>query len=178
MAKTTKEVTVRCDARKVQVGSVFSRHSHGIVTKIQGQRFFLKNDIGIDWELAGDNILEGEFSFADQYEDESKESRTKVIEVLKENSHTACTVVFRKKADMKHMAKELAKGQGKLSDREWLKKVEELDAGELRTMEGYHTNSFDEHGRLRFNESGKGPRLIDPRTIESVIVARQKLVVK
>jgi hypothetical protein len=177
-ADTTVETTARCDTSKVKVGSVFSRHSHGTVVSVRDGYYTLRNDGGFEWEIHGDNILENEFSFADQHDEEIRESRTRIIEIMNENGHTAMTVVYRKKPDPKHVAKELAKGKGKTSDRAWNKKVKDLVDGELRTMVGYHTNSFDSFDRLRFHEHGKGPRLVDPRTVELLIVARQKFVVK
>ena len=174
----TIETTARCDASKVIVGSVFSRHSHGVVTDISGQNYGLRNEHGFEWTIRGRDILEAEFSFADQYEDTLKDSRTKIIEVLRQHSHTAMTIVFNKKVDPKVVAKELAAGQGSLSSRAWTAKVKSLMEGEERTMIGHHSNHFDEHQRLVFIEQGKGPRLVDPRTIKSLTVGRLRYEVK
>ena len=176
---TASESTHRCDARKVQVGSCFSRHSHGTVVAINGDIYTLRNNLGNEWDIKGSNILEWEFSFADQFDQEVKESRTRINEILQENSHTAMTIVFNKKPDPKVIAKETADGKPKdMTDRAWQTKINALVAGEERTMVGYHTSTFDEHQRLRFFEQGKGPRLVDTRTIKQVIVDRTKYVVK
>jgi len=180
---TSVEKTVhRCDANKVQVGSVFSRHSHGEVLAIQntmqGKTYSMRNEAGFEWVIRGEDILEHEFAFADQHDDEVKESRTKVIESLSDNRFTAMTICFNKKADHKDVAKALAEGQGDLSTRAWNKKVKDMMAGEERIMIGHSTGQFDEHQRLRFIEHGKGPRLVDTRTVRWLIVNRTRYVVK
>ena len=170
-----------CDASKVKVGSVFSRHSFGKVldkgTDRGTEYFKIQNLEGKTWTITAD-IVEAEFSFADQFETTETVSRTRAIEVLTENPYRSITISFRKKVDHKEVAKELAKGQEQLTKRQWTKKVKDLLAGEERTMEGYHTGTFDEHRRLRFNESGKGARLVDPRTVDWMIVGRTKYKVK
>lgn len=175
---TTTETTARCDASKIEVGSTFSRHSHGQVVQRRGDLFTLRNQHGFEWDINGANILEAEFSFADQHDNEVKESRSKINEILQEHAHTAMTIVFNKKPDPKHVAKELSAGKGSETDRNWNAKVKKLIEGEERTMIGYHTSSFDEHQRLKFIEQGKGPRLVDTRTIKMIVVGRTKYTVK
>ncbi len=188
--------TESCDVSKVTAGSQFTRHSNGVVLSIeeklfQGRKYKvyrLRNSDGLEWTI-DDVILSKEFSFADQCDDVDKPeklSRTKLIEILKENPRTAMTVCFNKKVDPKAVAKTLAEGQGKLSARAWNKAVATSVAGEETTLIGYHTLSFDEHQRLRFikiggKDFGSGKpefRLIDTRTLQSVVVNRTKYVVK
>lgn len=171
------ETTKRCDAKKVKVGDVFSRHSFGTVIYKQGDRLGLRNSDGYEWTIDS-NILEQEFSFAEQFDSEEQVSRTRIIELLTENPRTAMTVCFNKKPDPKAIAKELSTGQGELSARAWNKKVSDLVAGEERVMVGHHFGVFDEHRRLHFTESTKGGRLVDPRTINWLIVCRVKYTVK
>ena len=175
--KAKTESTSRCNPRLVKVGSVFSRHSFGVVTEVSGNRVGLRNDKGFEWHVDA-NIIEQEFSFADQFDTEEEVSRTRAIEVMSEHSHTAMTIVFRKQPDAKAVADTLKAGQGSMSDKDWKKLVAAQVAGEERTMIGHHSNSYDEHRRLHFSESGVGPRLVDPRTIESLIVNRVKYAVK
>lgn len=196
--KTTKpaEPQELCDVSKVAVGSQFSRRSFGEVLQIEDKVingtpikiFKLRNSHGLEWTI--DNvILAREFAFADQCDNADKVeklSRTKLIEVLKDSPRTAMTVTFHKKVDKKAVAKSLSEGQGKLSARAWNKVVREALAGEECVIVGYHTLSFDDHQRLRFIKiggegfgSGKPAfRLVDPRTVTSVIVNRTKYVVK
>ena len=165
----------RCNASKVKVGSVFSRHSFGVATGLN-HRISVRNTGGDEWELDR-HIVEREFSFADQYDSEEQLSRTKAIEVMTENSHTAMTINYNKKPDPKVVAPALKSGQGKMSDDDWQAHVEKLMAGEERTIVGYHQNSFDEHQRLRFTEvteTGAGMKLVDPRTLNWVVCNRKR----
>jgi len=179
---TKEEITQRCDAGRIEVGSVFSRHSHGKVTNITTDRggrkvYTLRNEHGKEWDVLGSDLLEWEFSFADQFDNEITDSRSKINEILLENRRIAMTVCFRKKAKDAAAAKILAEGQGDLSDRAWLKKYRETTAGEERVMIGHHSGALDEHQRLRFIEQDKGPRLVDTRTTQWVICDRTKYIV-
>lgn len=176
---TTTETTRRCDLAKVKEGHVFSRHSFGKVIAIHRgmNRIELRNSEGLQWTVDG-AILEQEFSFAEQSDGVEEVSRTRAIEVVTENPRTAMTINFNKKADPKAVAKELAAGQGSLSAKDWNAKVSTLLDGEERTMIGWHYGVFDDHKRLSFIEDEKGPRLVDPRTINYVICNRVRYNVK
>lgn len=176
---STTETTRRCDLSKVQVGAVFSRHSFGKVMAIHRgmNRIELRNSEGLQWTVDG-TILEQEFSFAEQHEGVEDVSRTDAIKAVLENPRTAMTINFNKKADPKVVAKELAAGQGSLSAKDWNAKVSSLMDGEERTMIGWHFGGVDPHGRLNFIEEANGPRLIDPRTINYVVVGRKRYNVK
>jgi len=176
--KTAEESTNRCDAKKIAIGSVWSRHSYGKVTGRTGNRFTLRSEEGLEWDIDGANIMEAQFSFADQHTQEITESRSKINEVIMENRGIAMTVCFKKKTKSNDKAKALKDGQGSLSDRAWNKKVKDLDEGEERVMIGHHSGVLDEHQRLKFTETGVGQRLIDMRTTQWVIVDRTKYIVK
>jgi hypothetical protein len=182
------------DISKVEVGHYFSRHSFGkVLEKAEitdpqtGDTITVlkvENADGTTWLVDGP-LVEKEFSFADQHDTEEKVSRTALIDVLKENPHTAMTVNYRKKTDPKEVAKLLKDGQGTVATRTWNKRVKEALAGAQSELVGYHTNSFDEHQYLRFiklNSSGSRPgpafRLVDVKKIDSLIVRRKKYVVK
>lgn len=167
----------RCNVSKVKVGSVFSRHSFGVVTASDGYTYKLRNTDGFEWAISKD-ILAQEFSFADQHDTEAKVSRSEAIEILTKNSHTAMTVNFDKKLDPADVAAALQGGKGQLSDRDWQKAVAAALVGENRTMIGHHMGEFDEHQRLKFEEHGQGRRLVDPRTINFIVVNRVKYIVK
>jgi len=186
MSSTTSiptETAKACDFDKVQVGSVFSRHSFGkVILKTRnpqtGEEIAqVENSNGEKWTISA-GIVENEFSFADQFDDEEKVSRTRCIEILTDNPRTAMTINYRKKPDAKKIAKETRAGKpGAMTVKDWDAMVKELVSGELRTMVGYHSNGYDEHRRLRFNEAGVGQRLVDPRTLEFMVVDRVKYVV-
>lgn len=190
MASTSSipsETRGRCDADKVKVGDTYTRHSVGTIKKIenvfnrQTQRYetvmMIENSNGDVWTV-GKEIIGLEFSIAEQFDEEEAITRTRMIEILTEHPRTAMTVNFNKKPDPKAAAKLLEEGKGKLSSKAWNAKVAEAMAGEERTMVGYHALSFDEHRRLRFQETGKGQRLVDPKTLNWLIVDRVKYVLK
>lgn len=165
---------------KVKPGDVWSRHSHGEVIARHGGGgggVRVRNASGFEWDVA-EEIIEKEFSFADQFRLVDKYSRTAVIEALTDNPRRAMTICFSKKVDPKDVAKVLAGGQREGNAREWNKLVKLSLEGEQRIMVGYHSNRYDEHRRLHFQEHGKGPRLVDPRTIKWMIVNQHKYVVK
>lgn len=176
---THTSVSRRCSVKKVEVGSVFTRHSFGVVTRVDpvAKKVFLKNTAGVEWEISND-ILEHEFTFADQYETTETVSRTRAIEIMMEHPGTAMTVNYHKKLEPKVVAAALKAGQGKLSDKDWQKLVDGHLVGEERTMVGQHHAKFDEHQRLHFDEHDVGSRLVDPRTIQWLIVNRARYDVK
>jgi hypothetical protein len=143
-----------------------------------GNRFTLRSEEGLEWDVDGANIMEAQFSFADQHTQEVKESRSKINEILLSYRGTALTVCFKKKPKANDVAKALAEGQGSQTQRAWNKKVKELIEGEERIMVGHHSGSLDEHQRLKFTETGVGQRLVDTRSTQWVIVDKTKYVVK
>ena len=171
------ETTRRCNADKVGIDSFFTRHSSGKVISRGTGSFKLRNSEGVEWSIDA-NILEQEFTFADQYECEEKISRTALIEIIVQAPRTAMTVQFNKKPKHLDVAKALACGQGELTDRQWNAAVKKEVAGEERTMVGHHYGKFDEHQRLKFNEAGVGMRLVDLRTVNWAIINQVEYTVK
>lgn len=176
--KPAAEDTRLCDPAKITTGDFFSRHSFGSIEgRSFGGRFSVQNQDGFSWQV-DENIIAQEFSIAGQFETEETVSRTRAIEILTENPYTAMQITFRKKPDAKAVAEALSVGKGEMTDRAWSKLVREQMAGEQREMKGYHRNHYDEHRRLNFSEAGVGNRLVDPRTVEEIIVRRTKFKVK
>jgi hypothetical protein len=148
------------------------------VTGRRGDRFTLRSEDGFEWDVDGANIMEAQFSFADQFTQEIKSSRSEINQIVLENRSIALTICFKKKPKSNDIADLLAVGQGSLSQRAWRKKVKDLQDGEERVMIGHHNGILDEHQRLKFYEAGKGPRLVDTRTTQWVLVDRVKYIVK
>lgn len=172
----------RSDIRKVKTGSVFSRHSFGTVRRQSSWECDVENVEGTKWTVRGD-LIEKEFSFADQHDIDVSTSRSSVIGVVVARPYTAMTVTFRKKVEPKDVAEVVwgKVGDPAVNEKTFRKVVEDAMAGEVRVMAGYHTGEHDAHGRLKFNEivDGKAQqRLIDPRTIEEVICHRARYQVK
>ncbi len=166
-----EETTLSCDIAKVHIGSVWTRHDTGKVIDIQGTSIRIRNAAGQEWTIT-DTLVESQFSFADQHDQEVKVTRTEMINILKNCRQTAMTVVYHKKPDEGIIAKAVASGQGDLTDKQWKSVVKRLIQGEERTMIGCHYGGFDDHERLKFQEAGVGIRLVDTRTLMSVIVKR------
>lgn len=175
----------KSDIRKVKVGSVFSRHSFGSVERTSPWEAEVKNTHGLKWTVSGD-LIEKEFQFADQFDVELHVTRTNLIDLLRARPFTAMTVTFRKKVDMKDAATDIWSKIADPTIRDTPKAFEKLLtvalAGEVRVMAGYHSGEADAHGRIKFTEILAGgesqQRLIDPRTVEEVICARAKHLVK
>jgi len=179
MATRAVTSTLRCNASKVKIGSVFTRHSFGVVEEINGEDYILRNDQNKIWKVEGNALLEAEFSFADQYGFSEKKSRTEINEIIAGNPRTAMTICYRKKPNHTEIAKKTSTGKPDgMSDRKWSSTIKAMIAGEERVMVGYHTNSFDAHQRLQFIEHDTGPRLVDTRTVEWVIVNQVRFVIK
>lgn len=167
-----------CDPSKLKVGDVYTRYSVGRVIAASATSVQIESD-GKVWRLDPE-IVAHEFHIAGQFEEEEKLSRTNAIKALEDYPRTACAVCFTKKLDPKTVGAALAEGKGDKTDRQWNKIVKDSLEGEERIMIGYHTRQFDEHGRLKFQESVEGRtqlRLIDPRTIKWVIINRRKITV-
>jgi hypothetical protein len=176
--KKAEESTARCDAKKITIDDVFSRHVYGKVVAREGNVFTLRAENGFEWDVRGANIMEDQFSFADQHEQEVKESRSKINEIILSYRGIAMTVCFKKKPKHADIAKAVAKGQGSQSDRAWSKIVKDLIEGEERIMVGHHNGVLDEHQRLKFTETGVGQRLVTLARTQWVIVDRTKYIVK
>lgn len=162
----------------VQVGDVYSRHSFGRVVGITPyDGVVVQNEAGRTWSI-GRDIFEAECHTATDVKEELEGNRTSTVQALLAAPFMAATVIFRKQVDPNDVADALVEGAGEANKRDWRRKVKEVLAGETRVMVGYHRGQLDEHGRLKFTEVGVGDRVIDPRTIEQVIVGGKKYTVK
>jgi len=180
------EIAQRCDATKIKVGDIYSRHSFGTVKQIEKvydhvtrrniTMLTIENSNGNSWQIGAD-IAALEFSIASQFEDEEKVSRTRMIEIMLEHPRTAMTINFNKKPKVEDVAKALQEGKTGTA-KDWKALVKEQLEGAERTMLGYHVCSFDEHRRLRFQDAeAKGQRLVDPRTLNWLVVDRVKYTI-
>jgi len=157
--------------------TAFSRHSFGKVVSVDSRGFKLRNSNGFEWYITAE-ILEQEFTFANQHSAEEKVNRTELIQRLSGCPRMSITVNFNKKVKHLDVAKALKDGQGDLSDRKWSLKVRDLVRGEERTLTGHHLGTFDEHKRLYFIDQTVGFRLVDVRTVNWAIIDNVKYIVK
>jgi len=174
------ETTKRSDASKVKVGDTWSRLSFGTVVEIKAGAIRVRNNKGDEpWDVSN-TIIESEFSFANTHHVEATKevTGTEAIAILKEHPRTAMTVCFNKKPDPKEAADALKSGQGSDTEKAWASKVRKAMEGEVREMIGYHLGGWTPQGHLQFFETGKGLRVVDPRTLNWIAIDKSKYVVK
>jgi len=193
------------DFSKVKVGTKLSETQFYTVASVnpamvkgeEGQVEVL-NDLGQEITL-DESYVESLLVSADQFNETKPMSRTDIINLFLSSTNVACTVNFNKKVDEKEVLKELKalypnSGGKILSKAEFEKAVTKnlADAleGEERTMVGRHYGRTDEFGRIKFVDmQAKGgydeakdydtrTRLVDPRTINWIIVRGVKYEVK
>ena len=117
-------------------------------------------------------------------------------ELFKEHPRTAMTVCFRKQPKEKDVAATIAElypNKGKIiSEAEFAQRAKEIAKdviqGELRVMRGRHYNTYGAGGRVQFidmdieRDTAKDydtrMRLVDPRTIEYLVVDGVKYTLK
>lgn len=186
---------LKSDVRKVQAGSIFSRHSFGVVERglhmdmLSGiENVRVKNLDGKVWGLDSD-LVSNEFSFSDQWDVEVSTNRTTIVNVMTAKPYTAMSVTFRTKVDLwdketkdEFMTRFWDNWPDDGTREAWFKQARDFLKGQERTMQGFHAGEHDAHGRLKFTEilaDGKHqPRLIDPRTVEVVVVQRSRYTEK
>lgn len=136
-------------------------------------------------------------SSASNFSSIEKVSRTEIIEIFTSNARVAMTVSFNKQIKETDIIKKLEeiypnKGGKILSEKEYVAKIKAIIKptlhGEERIITGRHYSHVDGFGRISFIDSyikkdetkdyDTRMRLIDPRTINWIIVNDIKYIVK
>jgi len=172
---------------KLKVGEVLSETQYYVVEKIQGNQAQLLNDNG-DSIVLNNGYIDNLLSSASQYETVEKVTRTQLVEKFLESARVAMTVMFHKKVDPKQVTTNVASIYGELNmgmtEAQFQKKVKGVLnlKGEERVMVGRHYGSVDNNGRVSFVDmnikTGNPNRLVDPRTLDYLIVNNIKYEVK
>lgn len=173
--------------RNLKVGEVLSETQYYKVQKIAGNQVQLTNEAG-ESIVVNDGYVDNQLSSATQFESTEKITKTKLAEVFLANSRVAMTVMFHKKVDPKQVSenvagiyKDLGLGMTQSDFEKKVKGVLNLK-GEERVMTGRHYGTVDVNGRVSFVdmniESGNPNRLVDPRTINYIIVNNVKYQLK
>jgi len=182
-------------------GAVLSELSFYRVKEVRGKEVILLDDRDNEITL-NDKYVEQLLSSADYFSKEEKKTKTELAELFIKSSRVAMTVAFFK-ADQNKTKKAIAEETAK-----WTKEVKEafLNKGEsalaefaskpvldyvpggLRVMKGRHYGDIDDLGRVHFvdmeiqNKPGTSTdarmRLVDPRTIQYLIVGGVKYSLK
>ena len=191
----------RSDPKKIQDGDILSELQHYTVIDICDDAIRIRNERGEKFTISN-NIVKNGIYTANQYTSTETLSRTEVIEQFITHTGVAMTVNFNKQKKEADVKKELydmyAKKGGKIISFAAHKKncntlTKTIFTGEERTMLGRHYGHIDERGRIQFidmkqpikyTETKEGyqydtrQRLVDPRTINWLIVKNVKYVVK
>lgn len=197
MSTTTAKKTIT-DFSKVKKGSKLSETQFYTVTEVRHGEVDVVNDLGEEITLY-ESYIEALLVSADQFSETKQMSRTDVINLFVASTNVACTVNFNKKVDEKEVQKALEalypnKGGKILSEADFKKAIKAnlTDAleGKERTMVGRHYGRTDEFGRIKFidmdvtggydeiKDYDTRTRLVDPRTINWVILRGVKYEVK
>lgn len=184
----------------VKIGDYWSMTSFGIVTGIDKydgiKRYFaVKDDDGREYNV--ENPLEDLFSFHDKHSEEKEVTKTEMSNVFQSNARVIMTVNFNKQVKEKEFVEKMVEfypnDGGKSKSRkvfegEIRSAVKDLLLGDERTMIGRHYGTTDDFGRIKFidmeqeKDSERGydtrNRLVDPRTINWMIVDNVKYVLK
>lgn len=184
------------DFKKLKVGSKLSETQYYKVEKVVGNQVQLRNDFD-EPVVVDNNYVEKCLTSADQFEQERTMSRTDVANLFIASTNVALTVNYNKQVNEKDVKDQLVslypnKGGKILSEADYKKAISKVISsalsGEERIMVGRHYGNQDEFGRVRFIDMEKSQdksldydnrqRLVDPRTINWLILKGVKYVVK
>lgn len=173
--------------KKLVKGEVLSESQYYKVEKIAGNKVQLVNAEGKNI-VVNDEYVNNSLSSAQQFEETKKVTKTELAEIFLQNSRVAMTVMFNKKLDSSKVTASISAIYDKLSlgmtQAAFTKQVKAVVnlKGDERVMVGRHYGNPDVNGRVSFVDmnidSGNPNRLVDPRTINYIIVNNVKYIIK
>lgn len=173
--------------KKLVVGEVLSESQYYKVEKIVGSKVQLINGEG-NRVVVDNNYVNQSLSSASQFTETKKVTKTELAEIFLQHSRVAMTVMFNKKLDNKKVTESISTIYSKLgigmTQADFTKQVKAVInlKGDERVMVGRHYGNPDVNGRVSFVdmniESGNPNRLVDPRTINYLIVNNVKYLIK
>jgi len=180
-----KKHTIMTKFNQLKPKQVLSEAQFYVVEKVVGNEAQLKPAVGPSIVVPKEYIEEFLLS-ANQFDKEEKVTRTDASTIFVTNSNVAITVNFNKQVKEKEVTEEIMKAYEsstvKTMEVSVKKAVKKALEGEERTMVGKHSGSVDEFGRIHFIDmevvTGNNQRLVDPRTINWLIVKGVKYIVK
>lgn len=182
---------------KIKVGTILSETQFYTVTSVNAKQntIKVKTDNNLEFEIQGSSLIEV-LNSADQFSETIKCSRTELAEIFKAHPRTAMTVNFNTKVNEKEVMDKIIAiypNKGKMDSKANFEAtvkaaVKEALEGEQRTMVGRHYSSTDDFGRVHFTDMNltkdenksydTRTRLVDPRTINWIIVNGKKYIQK
>ena len=176
------------DFKKLKVGSKLSESQYYKVEKVVGNQVQLRNDFD-EPVVVDNNYVEKCLTSADQFEQERTMSRTDVANLFIASTNVALTVNYNKQVNEKDVKDQLVslypnKGGKILSEADYKKAISKVISsalsGEERIMVGRHYGNQDEFEKSQDKslDYDNRQRLVDPRTINWLILKGVKYVVK
>ena len=178
---TTANLT---DTTQLRPGDRLSRTSYVEIVQRTPNGFKVKNESGFSWDIGG-SIIANEMYTAHQYDEEVSVSRTEMVEILENAGDAIFTVTFGKKVSEKAVrdAIGLLLDSGENNTAAIRRTAKELLAGEQRTLIGYLVHTEPKMGRSQVVDLEKPTnshrlRLVDHRTVTSLVLRNKKYVLK
>lgn len=177
--------------KQLKKGEVLSETQFYTVEKIAGDKVQLTNDFGQPIVVNSDYV-NALLTSAVQVTESKNVTRTELATLFLTNPYVAMEANFNKQVKALEVVKEIMKAYESSTPKEMetavKKTVKQALEGEERIIRGRHTGHKDEFGRVTFidmeipNEK-KGDydsrsRLVDPRTLNSLIIRGIKYVAK
>jgi len=165
----------------IKVGDRLSRLAYYEVVKTTDKDTIVKNLDGFEFKISN-NIVSREMYSSSQFAVTQKINKTDLVEVLEKVGDTIFTVTFHKQNTEKNIC-DILKNMPDISTAAARKKLaKDLLAGELRTLVGYLVHTEPKMGRSKVVDlnvtTGYNVRLVDHRTIESIISKNVKYTLK
>lgn len=176
---------------KIKQNEIFSEHQFYKVVKIEPNSLTLKPDSGdeitVDRGYAETFLTSGE-----QFSTEQTINKTEAAALFVANPYVALTVCFNKLVKAADIEKEIFDAYETSTPKEFTDAVKAAVkrslSGEVRVMNGFHYGKMDELGRIQFidmklerdlrKDYDTRQRLVDPRTINYIILRDVKYIVK
>lgn len=179
------------DFKKLVAGEVLSETQFYVVDLVKGDKVRLITDSGEPVVLDEKYVTEF-LNSAAQFDKEEKISRTEMTNKLLSHPRTAMTLSFNKQVKEADIVKEIISAYEGSTPKDFTtalkKSVKKGMSGEERIMTGRHYGTTDEFGRIQFidmnADKGTNPafdgrqRLVDPRTLNWIIVSKVKYLIK
>lgn len=175
----------------LKVGEKLSETQFYKVAKIVGDRVQLIPDSG-DPIVVDSGYVDSFLNSSDQFDREEKITRTELAEKFKASVNTVFKVSFNKQVKEADVLKEILDAHTKTAPRDVEKAfkaaIKKGIQGEERILSGYHRAGIDDFGRIHVTDmdiekdASKSydvrQRLVDPRTINWLIVSGVKYIAK
>jgi hypothetical protein len=175
--------------KTLEEGQILSETQYYIVKKLSGDKVQLQNDEG-EFIVVTNDYIEKCTESAHRFSKTEKLTKTQLAELFFANTRRAMTVCFNKQVKEKDVVDEIKSAFSSTPsqlEKQIKLSIKKALNGEERVMVGRHYGSKDDFGRVHFIDmeiekpsSGydKRQRLVDPRTINWVIVNNVKYILK